>query len=204
MQVGYTESYMMEKLHYKSLRPGARHGRRKLWLVSMTKPWKVTGSWVSEARVSNPPGWKKKRKKKRMGYDCLRTSGQISHLHDSERPRQRRQRALPLSTLHVESQERCWWCKEGHVPRAAQALFCLTQRRTYSQGPCSECQWRVMTLKPWRGASRACPHVFEIKEIKTNKHTARGLVCWCLGLEQYFALDLYLQRGLGPFKCFST
>lgn len=49
----------MEKLHCKSLRPVARHGMRKLWLVSITKPWKVTGSWVSGARVSNPPGWKK-------------------------------------------------------------------------------------------------------------------------------------------------
>lgn len=59
LQVSFTESHMTEKLHYKSLRPGARHGMRKLWLVSITKPWKVTGSWVSGARVSNPPGWKK-------------------------------------------------------------------------------------------------------------------------------------------------
>lgn len=56
MRASFTESCMVEKLHYKSLRPGARHRAKKLWLVSITKPRKVTGSWVSGESQIAPGG----------------------------------------------------------------------------------------------------------------------------------------------------
>lgn len=119
----------------------------------LQNPWKVTGSWVSGARASNPPGVEK-----RMGYDCLRPWGQISHLRDSQRLRWTCRRALPLTTHHMESQERCWCCSEGHVLSAAGVLFCLTQRRTHIEGPCSEYQWPVRRLTHGKLLRAACTH----------------------------------------------
>lgn len=62
------------KLHYMSLRPGARHRMRRLWLVFIIYPWKVTCSWVSGPKCQAFEG------KKGIGYDCVRARSQNCHL----------------------------------------------------------------------------------------------------------------------------
>lgn len=94
--------------------------------------WKVTCSCVLDP-VSQSLAWD-------FGYDCLRPRGHIFHFsvcdikRQRERQRQIGERALTLTSYHVESQQRCWCWREGHVPSAAEGSFCVTQRWTYREG----------------------------------------------------------------------
>lgn len=147
----------MEKLHYKSLRPGARHGMRKLWLVSITKSWKVTGSWVSGARVSNPPGWKKK-----DGMWLFETFG------SNFSPMWQRDSEIDVAESDAINNSPRWepgavLLMLGRSRTLHLSCFILPDSEEDIQpGPLLWMPMTHQTLKPWQGALWAWTHTFEI------------------------------------------